>query len=101
MMAAGAILLIVGLSMTGCGTTHVPERVITTQEVDIPIGTMETPPKELSRLPLAASDIPQFVAPGTPGASSCLMPAGEDKIRHAIAGDHKLLGGWSAWTTTQ
>lgn len=100
-IATGAILLTVGLSMTGCGTPHTPEPIVTTQEVDVPIETMVAPPKELSRAPLPASEIPQVVAPGTPGVTSCLTPAGEDKLRAAIGRDHTLLGGWDAWTAPQ
>lgn len=97
--SAAILLIVVAASMQGCASQHIPQPVVTTQDVAIPVGEWVAPPKELARAPLAASDIPQVVAPGTPGVTSCLLPADETKLKAAIRGDHVLLGGWDAWTT--
>lgn len=100
MIGATVLIFTIGcLGLTGCAPAHTPQPIVTTQEVDVPVSTMAAPPKELRRSPLAATEIPTVVAPGTPGVSSCLLPAGEDRLRHAISTDHQLLGGWEAWTT--
>lgn len=88
-----ATLAIVCLLAISCSPG---ERItpIRTVEVKTAITEIRPVPEELKRKPVADADLPLWVAPSNPKASSCLTPEGEIKKRLL---DMDMLGKLDAW----
>ena len=96
-IATVAILLAALPLLTGCGSTDRPEPIIVTKEVSVPVGQFIQPPSILWRTPVDSSELPQWLAPGDPRATSCVAPDGEAKIRTLGNDREGRLDGWEQW----
>lgn len=94
----GAVALVVAvIILNACAPTERAEAVVVTKEVSVPVGEIFQPPAELKRTPLTGADMPQWIPPTDPRATSCVAPEGEAKVRF-IGGDRESrLDGWEQW----
>lgn len=90
-----AILAVILVMVSGCART--PEPAIQVKEVYIPVAQTVKPPEALYRGPIPMVDLPVFVSPSDPTASSCLAPPGEGKLRRLMVDREKRLDGWEKW----
>lgn len=87
--------------ITGCGAKQVPPpqyvKVYEPVEVKVPVSVKAIPPPEL--LASIRPQLPIFVAPSDPQASSALTPEGERLLRAVIEELLAIRDAWIAWAT--
>lgn len=89
--------------VAGCAK-HVPptvvfEKIIETQEVNVPVTVARVPPPELTA-PLQPAR-PVFVSPQEPAASSALTAEGERLLRALIEELLTRITAWEAWAAEE
>lgn len=92
-----ALALAVGIYAAGCATCPVvePVRIVQPVEVRVPVPVTRRPPAELLE-PLSV-ELPEFVAPAAPAASSALTPEGERRLRALLVLLRARVQAWEAW----
>lgn len=90
MLMAGLLLV----ALTACATTD-PQVIYKTQQVDVQVPTKRLAPDELT-MPLKL-DLPAFIAPADPAASSCLSIEGEKRMQLSLYDLRARIDGWEAW----
>ena len=92
-----ALALALGTFAAGCATCPVvePVRIVQPVEVRVPVPVTRRPPPELLE-PIRA-DLPEFVTPAAPTASSALTPEGERRLRALLVLLRARLAAWEAW----
>lgn len=94
-----ALALALGIFAAGCATCPVvePMRILQPVEVQVPVPIVRRPPPELLE-PLRA-ELPEFVSPAAPAASSALTPEGERRLRALLVLLKARVKAWEAWAT--
>ena len=92
-----AILAILLIMVTACSSPVLPQSIIDTVDVSVPTLQRDEAPIELKRTPIDTSDLPEFVAPTNPAATSCLTGNSEPKMKGVILRDQKYLNAWEKW----
>lgn len=96
-MAITVIVVIAIMLLTGCSDKQQMIGPVRTVEVKVPFLEQKVPPAELLRTPIPADQLPEFVAPTNPAASSCLTPKGEPQIRSLFIDRESKLDAWEKW----
>ena len=78
--------------LAGCAAQ---ERIVT-KEVLVPVPTKSAPPDWLM-VEYKPDELPEFVSPSDPKASSALTPEGEKALRLIITDLQSRLAEWRAW----
>lgn len=96
-----ALALALGICVAGCATCPVvePVRIVQPVEVRVPVPVVRRPPPELLE-PLRA-ELPEFVPPAAPAASSALTPEGERRLRALLVLLRARVRAWEAWAAEQ
>lgn len=85
--------ILVGM-LAGCATAD-PQVIYKTQQVEVQVPVKRLAPDELVT-PLKL-DLPAFIAPSDPAASSCLSVDGEKKLQLTLWDLRARIDGWDAW----
>ncbi len=89
-----AVLML--LSLSACD--HAPMReIVDVIDIKIPILERAKAPEELYRVKLNENQIPLWVAPNNPAATTCLTKEGEPLLKSIIIRNESLLDGWEAY----
>lgn len=96
-----ATIAIVMIMLSACDNSARLEPVVVTKEVSVPVGQYIEPPEELRPQLIVPSDLPNFVAPSSPAATSCLTPEGEARFRLLTGGLNRRLEAWEKWGFTK
>lgn len=95
-------VLLCALAAAGCGrkrmTITPPLRIVETVRVEVPVPVQLAVPAELLA-PAAPAELPVFVPPADPLASSALTAEGERQLRGLINDLLTRLAAWRAWAT--
>lgn len=104
------LILSVGLAalLSACSNAQVqqapPEpkiiRVVETQTVEVPVYVHPSPPAELME-PFRPDDLPFFVGPDDPAATSALTPENEVKLRLLLYDLQARDRAWRAWAAEE
>lgn len=98
MVLATVTCVIIGLlALPGCTKPEDRPRPVRTVEVVTPILEERPVPADLLFKPVPDAELPEWVAPGHPGATSCLTPEGEAKKRILDTGTVGKLNAWEKW----
>ena len=98
MVAATVAIVVIGcLLLTGCGTKDNRVRPVDTVDVALPILEDRPAPEELKFKPWPEDQLPLWVEPTNPAATSCLTPDGEAKRRAMDADVVGKVLGWEKW----
>lgn len=92
---AGIVLIIL---MTGCDSRETIRHVVDTVNVSTPILERAAAPSELFRQKIPANELPLWVAPNDPRASSCLAAPAEQHLKKIVLRDESLLDAWEAYS---
>lgn len=92
-----ALALALGVCAAGCATCPVvdPVRIVQPVEVRVPVPVTRRPPPEL--LEPLRTELPEFVTPASPAASSALTPEGERRLRALLVLLRARVKAWEAW----
>jgi hypothetical protein len=94
------ILLVAAVGLAGCVTTERRTiRIVETQRVEIPVPTKRQPPAELLE-PMVTTELPVFVAPSDPAASSALTHEGERRLRSVLLDLLSRETAWREWANS-
>jgi len=93
-MGRVALLLVVVLSLSGCAR---PEPIVRYRavEVKVPVQVRPEPPEVLRSLPLL--EVPSFISPSDPAASSALSREGEQQLKRLLLQLRNRERAWRAW----
>lgn len=81
--------------MGGCAAKTPPTQIV---YVSVPTPIVNTPPVELTRK--LSPELPVFVHPASPEASSALTPEGERLFRAMVNDMLTRIRAWEAWAAT-
>lgn len=97
-MGKGFCFTVALLLVAGCGANNnATKDALAIYDVQVPVAQARAVPPELMEPVLAAGDLPAFVAPSDPKASSALTVAGERQLRAAMAKLLTRIRSWEAW----
>lgn len=88
----GAVML-----LAACADHDAPRHVVDTVDVSVAILERAHAPKELFRPPVQQTEIPQWVAPTDPSASTCVTGTGEALLKNLLLNCQARLDGWEAY----
>ena len=92
------VILAVGCVRTVAPRVLPPIEIVKTIEVRVPVLTPIVPPEDLTApLDVAAVDLPTFVSPSDPNASSALTADGEMRLQWVIEYLLYRLAVWQLW----
>jgi len=90
-------IIVLFLLLSGCSWFR-PDPIIKTNtvEVKVPVIVKATPPDFL--LMPQKYDLPQFQPPMTEGATSCLNPSDEEKMKRILLDLNDRVKAWEEWS---
>lgn len=90
-------LVFAGLFLNACSPAKEFVAPVDTVEVLVPVIAGRTAPAELVNDKIPQGDLPVFVSPLTPGATSCLAPSGETQLKAIMRNRESRLDAWQKW----
>ncbi len=88
------IIWLFACGLAGCAAAD-SQVIYKTQQVDVQVPVKRQAPDELTAS--LKLDLPAFIAPADPAASSCLSPEGEKKLQLSLFDLRTRIDGWAAW----
>lgn len=92
-----AVGLIVAIILTGCSDVQEAVRGVNTVKVEVPVLHHSEAPAELQRTIFSQDDLPLFVEPTNPRATSALTADGEAKLRMIMIDREGTLDAWEKY----